>query len=156
MSVILSICSGDTLNDLVFIKDNDIQYETIIFHDILYEKNYKMISEIKSLWKDKDVRFSYNLTSLKHILGYNPKIDYLIGFNIQELYCFPPKTSVQEMNALFNKEYKEKSLYMLCKYIRNSQDIKTFIFYNNDSFETSFQHFYVERKNILRKMKNLH
>lgn len=157
METILSLCSGNAINERIFYAENQVKSRRIIFHDILYEKNNELIEEVRSLWEDTDilVLFTYDLDSLKAILGNEPQIDLLLGFNIQELYMYPPKTSLFEMREIFEREFRRKSLYLISKYLESSRNFYLHIQYHTGEIENSFKNFLQDRKKTF-KLLNRH
>lgn len=158
MSKVLFICSGDTNNELNFVIDNNINVQIIIFHDIIYNTyntytKYPIIEKWKENLNKDDLifYFTFDIYSLMSVLGKTPSIDYLFGFNINEIYSYKPNITLEEFKYQFIMQSKNKSLHALCKYLSKNKNFKTFIKYHDGIIETCFDNFKKERNKIYKE-----
>lgn len=165
MSNVLFICSGDTINELKLIRDNNITINKIYFHDILYEKDIDLRTEIVTRWKREynligsQIYFSYDLESLKTNLGDIPNINYLFGINIQELYSYHKNLSPDQIREEFERQYRSRSLCVIAEYLSmdtfRNPSFEIFIDYHDGRVENSFENFLKERKEMSENMRKV-
>lgn len=143
---ILSICSGDALNEYHFFKDKRLDPDiSFIFYDPIYRYNVEIRCLITDLYKSfyplNFVYFCADVNEVRCLLESKcSKVIFLIGFNIQELY--PIIFNHNDIDSYISQKRKEQGLLSLCSLIpERDRDLKVHIqmedritFDNFDSF----------------------
>lgn len=128
--IVLSICSGDALNEFHYFRKNKLDYDTnFIFYDPIYKHNLDLKKLIKDLYHTfyplNLVYFCVNVDEIRSLLKNNTPI-LLIGFNIQEMYVCD--TKCLDLTSYIMEKKKEQGLLSVCNLLwEKNKNIKVHI-----------------------------
>lgn len=145
--IILSICSGDALNEFHFFRETKIDPDvSFVFYDPIYKDDIELRILIRELYRVffpiNFVYFCKNVDDIKSLLEAEGHVPiFLIGFNIQEMY--PIIFNCKDIESYIIQERKKKGLLNVCRLIPEKyRDLKVHIQMGDKIVFDNFDSFY--------------
>lgn len=147
---IVSICSGDALNELHYFRELKLEPDiSFIFYDPIYHHNFQLKNLIRDSYNTffplNCIYFCSNVNEVRSLLEIGRAI-FLIGFNIQESYSLNSRDHNNIESFLADKR-KEYGLLNICNLL--SDNIKVHIQMKNILAFDNLRDF---RQNLINNM----